>query len=250
MWDRTILKQNAKLALAGRKYRTAFLVCLIDSLILGIFNIAGHFSSPAVNIFSADAVQQYERTFSGRTSFWQVLMFIFVGLPLSVGVARFFVRNRFGRTELETMFSSFTDNYGRTVGGMFTTVGVVFLWSLLFIIPGIVKWMEYSMVRFILSDNPALSGTRAREISRRMTQGEKGAVFVLYLSFLGWYFLAGIVLTMFEWWLWPVSGVISCATTALIAAYQEATFAELYIFMRDRAIRTGAVTAEELGLAY
>jgi uncharacterized membrane protein len=63
---------------------------------------------------------------------------------------------------------------------------------MLFVIPGIIKSLQYCMVPFLLSDNPHMSGSRARQLSRMMTDGEKGAIFVLYLSFIGWFFLAGL----------------------------------------------------------
>ncbi len=59
------------------------------------------------------------------------------------------------------------------------------------------------MVPFILSDNPSMPGSRARQISRMMTNGEKGAIFVLYLSFLGWYLLAGLAVGMLTELFWP-----------------------------------------------
>ena len=255
MWDRAILKSNARQALSGGRYWTAYAVCLITSLITGIFSVIERFSEskPLQIQMMMDPTQEelYLRqaadkmTWSGLPN---LILMIFVALPLGVGLARFFVRNRFGETKLGTPFSVFRGGYANTLGSMFSTGIFIVLWSFLFIIPGVVKSMEYSMVRFILSDNPYLSGGRAREISRMMTDGEKGAIFVLYLSFLGWYLLGGIVISLLGWLFWPVSGLASIAVTALISAYQEATFAELYIFLRDRAIRSGIVQPAELGL--
>ncbi|MFW5795010.1 MAG: DUF975 family protein [Bacillota bacterium] len=66
----------------------------------------------------------------------------------------------------------------------------IFLWSLLFIIPGIIKWFSYSMTFFILVDNPNLAPTEAIQRSKEMMRGNKGKLFLLYLSFIGWYILA------------------------------------------------------------
>ena len=66
------------------------------------------------------------------------------------------------------------------------------LWSLLFIIPGIIKSYEYRMVAYILADQPELTRKEAFELSRKMMNGNKWNAFVLDLSFIGWGFLAAI----------------------------------------------------------
>jgi hypothetical protein len=256
MWDRTILKSNARQALSGGRYWTAYAVCVITSLITSIFSVIKSFfeTRPLQYDITMDPVQEkiyLQQYINTETWTWlpNLLLVIFVSLPLGVGIARFFVRNRFGETRLETPFSVFRSGYANTVGAQLSTEIILILWTFLLIIPGIVKAMEYSMVRFIFSDNPYLSGSRAREISRMMTAGEKGAIFVLYLSFLGWYVLGGIAISFLSWLFWPIMGLASVIVTSLISAYQEATFAELYIFLRDRAIRSGMVRPGELGLS-
>ena len=61
-----------------------------------------------------------------------------------------------------------------------------FLWSLLLLIPGIVKAYEYRMVPYLLADYPELSTEEAFRISREMMNGEKMNTFILDLSFIGW----------------------------------------------------------------
>lgn len=256
MWDRTILKENAKMALSGGRYWTAYAVCVIFSLIVGCFSVINGFfeTRPDYVTMNADPYESsiYAEQMVARWKwvwFPSLLLIIFIGLPLAVGVSRFFVRNRFGETKLETMFSCFRSGYASATGAMFTTRLVNFLWFFAFIIPGYVKMMEFSMVPFILSDNPSMPGSRARQISKIMTNGEKGAIFVLYLSFLGWYLLAGLAVGTLTGLFWPLSGIASVAVTPFVTAYQDATFAKLYIFLRDRAIRSGMVNPIELGLA-
>lgn len=71
--------------------------------------------------------------------------------------------------------------------GIFT-----FLWSLLFVIPGIIASLRYSMTYFIIADNPEISGLDAIKKSKQMMIGHKGELFVLLLSFFWWYVLCGI----------------------------------------------------------
>lgn len=68
----------------------------------------------------------------------------------------------------------------------------VFLWSLLFIIPGIVMSYAYSMADYIIYENPNLSPSRALQMSKAMTQGHKGDLFIFDLSFFGWMLLSGL----------------------------------------------------------
>jgi uncharacterized membrane protein len=73
-------------------------------------------------------------------------------------------------------------------------VAFTFLWSLLFIIPGIIKGIAYSFAPFIAIDYPELDARECQEKSIEMTQGYKGQLFILSLSFLGWILLGIITL--------------------------------------------------------
>jgi len=66
------------------------------------------------------------------------------------------------------------------------------LWSLLFVIPGIVKSYSYAMTMYIMQDHPELSGNDAITKSRRMMDGHKFDLFILDLSFIGWYLLGAL----------------------------------------------------------
>ena len=68
----------------------------------------------------------------------------------------------------------------------------VFLWSLLFVVPGIVASYSYSMTPFIMAEHPDMSASEAIAASKDMMQGHKGELFCLDLSFIGWSFLCGL----------------------------------------------------------
>ena len=68
------------------------------------------------------------------------------------------------------------------------------LWMLLLIIPGLVKCYSYSMTSFILKDNPEMKYDAAINESMRMMQGHKMKLFLLDLSFIGWFFLSILTL--------------------------------------------------------
>lgn len=93
------------------------------------------------------------------------------------------------------------------------------LWTLLFIIPGLIKSYSYRMVPYILSDNEDMSATEAITKSREIMNGNKWRAFVLDLSFIGWVFLSCITL-----------GLVGIF---YVAPYISATEAELYEAIKD-----------------
>ena len=125
------------------------------------------------------------------------------------------------------------DRYLDIVKAMLWRGFLNFLWFLLLIIPGIVKSYAYSMVPFILADNPNIGYRRAVDLSNQMTRGHKFRIFVLDLSFLGWIFLG-----LFAFFV----GVL------FVLPYINATKAELYLTLRQQALENGLTTEEELRL--
>lgn len=250
MWNRAILKSNARVALTGR-YWTAYAACVIAGLLSGLFSFlqqpfTARYTTSTANVVM-QTLEQPQPGWNG-TGFLAALFWIFVGLPLMVGLSRFFVQNRFGVTDIRAVFSGFRRCYGNTVGAMFVTKLFIILWTFLLIVPGIVKSLEYCMVPFILSDNPSMPGSRARQISSMMTAGEKGSIFVLGLSFIGWFALVSVPCSFFLNYLWPVSFFLSTVVIEFVVPYWKASFAELYVFQRDRIIQSGMVRPEEFGL--
>ena len=119
---------------------------------------------------------------------------VFLINPLEVGTNRFFVQNLKLDANLREICFAFDHNYLNCVKILFFRDLYVFLWSLLFIIPGIIKAYEYRMVPYILGDNPNIDREEAFALSNMLMQGNKGKAFVLDLSFLGWYILNGLTL--------------------------------------------------------
>jgi len=156
----------------------------------------------------------------------------FVSYPVMCGKNRFFMCARQGKVDFSNLFFSFKKgNYLKTVKTMFMINLKVFLWSLLFVIPGIIKSFEYALVPYLISENPDMSTQRAFEISKNTMNGEKMKLFLLGLSFIGWNLLALITCGIFSLFLNP---------------YINATFAEFYACMREKAINYGYADSYEL----
>lgn|GEM_PF-620442 len=109
-----------------------------------------------------------------------------VNIISGIGLPRFFVHNHRDRGEIGHLFESFSSSYMNQVVVMLLKNLFVGLWSLLLVIPGIIKYYEYLMVPYILADNPDTSWDDAKEQSRAMMDGEKMNAFLLHLSFIGW----------------------------------------------------------------
>lgn len=121
-----------------------------------------------------------------------ILVATFILNPLYVGCMRFFNRSFDTLPKFKELFHVFENKYKNVVCIMFLKSLYTALWALLFVIPGIVKSYEYSMVPYILSENPELDANEVFAISKSMMTGHKWNSFILDLSFIGWYILSGI----------------------------------------------------------
>lgn len=177
----------------------------------------------------------------------QFLIGSFLGAPVGVGYRRFFMKNRKGTAQFSDLFSAFSKgSYMRIVKTMFAMNIRIFGWSLVFYFPGLVKYYQYFFVSYIMAENPEISKERARQISTQMTQGHKWQMFVMGLSFIGWYLLfvlAEVVLALISCGLLAIPGMVLLLP---IAAYEQASFAELYTERREYALITGMAGKNEL----
>jgi len=99
-------------------------------------------------------------------------------------------------------FSGF-DDFWAAFKVQFLTGLFTFLWSLLFIIPGIIKSFSYSMSMYILAENKGMPALECIQQSKDMTDGHKMELFILYLSFFGWALLGVITFGIAYIWIMP-----------------------------------------------
>lgn len=244
MWERVELKNRAK-AVLKTNYWKAFLISLVILFATGGNgggSGGGGRNSIENNSYSwtmPDISPQYIIAgilFILSIIFAVILFFtalrIFLGYPLEVGGRRYFIKSAQYADNKGCFTFAFT---GGSYKGIVTTMllkGVFnFLWFLLFIIPGIVKSYSYSMVPYILAENPNIGATRAIELSKKMTDGHKFSMFVLDLSFLGWYLLGLLALFI---------------GTLFVLPYDYATKAELYLVLKQNAYNNGYLAQGEL----
>ena len=93
--------------------------------------------------------------------------------------------------------------YWRSVWAYLFRGILITLWSLLLVIPGIIKSLSYAMTMYIVKDHPELTVNEAIDLSKDMMYGHKYDLFYLYISFIGWYLLSILTLGIGTFWLMP-----------------------------------------------
>ena len=227
MWTRAELKDNAK-KFFKFNYWKMVLVALIMTMI-------GGGSGGASFSYSQNNTEQFQLSSMSNTQalgfavgiLVVVLVILVISFalqaflfnPLTVGAERFFVVSHYQKAELNELGFAFSNSYMNVVKTMFLRQLYIFLWSLLFIIPGIIKAYEYLMIPYILAENPNIDSKEAFAMSKQMMDGNKWNAFVLRLSFFGWVFLS----------------IFTCGILSVfyVNPYMFMTEAELYVALKE-----------------
>lgn len=147
-----------------------------------------------------------------------IVLEVLICNPIEVGCNRFYVKNLEEQAGVKEAAHAFDHSYKNVVSTMFFRDLYTVLWTLLFIIPGIVKSYEYQMIPYLLAENPQMPREQAFAESKRMMDGNKWKAFVLDLSFLGWE-----ILSVFTF------GILNIF---YVQPYMDATHAALYEALR------------------
>jgi uncharacterized membrane protein len=121
------------------------------------------------------------------------IAFFIVGSAIELGYNLFNVSLYESKSapKIETLFSRFSI-FGNALLLRFLMAVKIFLWSLLLIVPGIVAAYRYAMAPYLLAEHPEMTASEAIERSKQMMSGNKGRLFCLQLSFIGWFLLAAL----------------------------------------------------------
>ena len=138
----------------------------------------------------------------------------FIFNPLELGCQRYFFKNLDEDAKFSNVVFAFDHSYKNIAKTMFLRDLYIVLWSLLFVIPGIIKSYEYRMIPYILADNPEMPTEEVFAESKRLMSGNKWKAFVLDFSFIGWQLLS----------------VLTCGILSIfyVDPYQYSTNAALY----------------------
>lgn len=230
MWTRAELKDNAK-KFFKYNYWKMVLVALIMTMIGGgngfSFSYSRTYSQDGDpfgfgRMSDAEAMAFFTTVMIAVLVVWIIsaVLAMFLFNPLVIGVERFFVVSHYRKADLNELGYAFSNSYLNVVKTMFLRQLYVFLWSLLFIIPGIIKAYEYLMIPYILAENPGIDSKEAFAMSKQMMDGNKWKAFVLMLSFLGWELLS----------VFFTCGILSIF---YVSPYMLMTEAELYVALKE-----------------
>lgn len=178
------IRNRAHSLLAG-KWGTAVLIVLVASIIAGIgglgsWNVDSEDVGSLNGIITAGAV---------ALSLFAAVYSVFVANVVDYGFTTAFFRlGRSGVLVFEDLFKGFRD-YTRVLSTMFLKNLFIFLWSLLLVIPGIIKAYSYAMSEYILLEHTQLDALGAINRSKEMMRGNKARLFMLDLSLIGWWLL-------------------------------------------------------------
>lgn len=207
-----------------RRWLTMGLACLpvifLTSALEGGSTVAQCFSENQDNV-------SVSISFGGGILFW-------LSIPFMIAMAGYFLNYLRGvNPHWKTLYHEGIDNYGKYFKVGVITELIIALWTLLLIIPGIIKSYEYYFVHQIIHDNPNLDHKQARDLSRRMTDGYKSDLFVLDISFFLWYLL--VIITF---------GIAS----VYVIPYINCTKAMCYENLKHNALVNGFATPDEFGI--
>lgn len=231
MWNRAELKMRGNMA-----FKKNYVSAVVVALLMGIFGtVSGESSARRVsensdiysgNLFNVGMITGLLAGIATVVILIVLVAKVFVGNLLKMGGYRFFILNQTAQPGIGTLLDGFrSGHYVNIVLTMFLRDLFTALWSLLLVVPGIVKHYEYLMVPYIIAENPAMDYKEAFQISKQMMDGEKMEAFIMDLSFLGWYLLSAV----------------TCGLLAIfyVNPYVQASFAEMYTFNKQKAYPGG-----------
>ncbi len=152
--------------------------------------------------------------------------------PMLIGLYIYFLgawRNE--APPFEALFSGFRQ-YTQSLATVFLMGLFTFLWSLLFLIPGIIKSFSYSMAPYLAADYPDISASQALKVSNAITKGHKMDIFVMQLSFIGWSMLSGLTF-----------GILMIL---FVGPYMQLSMAGLYDALLQEALDRGVINEADL----
>ena len=233
MWNRAELKMRGNMA-----FKKNYVSAVVVALLMGIFGtVSGESSARRVsensdiysgNLFNVGMITGLLAGIATVVILIVLVAKVFVGNLLKMGGYRFFILNQTAQPGIGTLLDGFrSGHYVNIVLTMFLRDLFTALWSLLLVVPGIVKHYEYLMVPYIIAENPAMDYKEAFQISKQMMYGEKMEAFIMDLSFLGWYLLSAV----------------TCGLLAIfyVNPYVQASFAEMYTFNKQKAYQEGYI---------
>lgn len=217
------LRQRARSNLAGN-WGISVGAALIAALLGGLHTSSGYsFEFDLSTEAAYELPPELISIFLTLTSVASLLSFaaFIIGGVVQLGYARFLLKQHDGQElTIKDLFSQF-DRFGTGFAQAFLRGLYIILWSLLLIIPGIVKSLSYSMTPFLLADHPEMTARQAIDASKEMMDDHKMDLFILELTFIGWTLLSALTLGIGILFLNPYMNAAYAAFYRQLKAEQE-----------------------------
>lgn len=232
--DRALIKSQAKEIIRGKVFRLfliIFVVGILTGAVLSVTSVVSTFNNMDTitngDYYSAPMNVSY----SFGSGFGGLVSLLLA--PLAVTLAGLFLLTVKGTNfELADEFTyvfknTFDKNYLQKFLMVLLRSIFICLWSILFFIPGIIYYYKTYFAAYIMADNPEIDWKQALDLSKKMTNGHKGELFALDLSFIPWYLLMGVTM--------GIAGIY-------VTPYIMTTQALFYENFKQRGLQTGELS--------
>ena len=208
--NRSELKEDAKAKLKG-KYTDIITMFIIVAVITAVATCAGTWIDQTLGLIHEEVINfgYFEIPYKTTGLFSTLFAFIITGV-IGFGLVEYFLNISRGK---EVNWKDIFNRKDMFVFYIILSLLVSLfacLWSLLFIIPGIIAAISYSLVFYLKLDNPDLEYMDLIRKSKELMKGHKWEFFVLNLSFIGWALLVPFTLGILAFWLVPYIAVTEC----------------------------------------
>lgn len=211
--DNKVIKSNARDFIRGRLWMfwsVLLVVGIIESLANSLPQwIFGDRLSNLSDIIAGNPDNIPKEISSSVFGWYYVLnvLITIVLIPLNIGVAQNVLAWSRGEdvNKWKVLFGGFNSAkiFFKQVGVVVLNTILCALWAILLIVPGIIKGLAYSMYPYVLRDEPDLSVWQTIKKSEAIMKGYKGKLFLMYLSFVGWFILGAFTFGILYIWLTP-----------------------------------------------
>lgn len=211
--DNKVIKSNARDFIRGRLWMfwsVLLVVGIIESLANSLPQwIFGDRLSNLSDIIAGNPDNIPKEISSSVFGWYYVLnvLITIVLIPLNIGVAQNVLAWSRGEdvNKWKVLFGGFNSAkiFFKQVGVVVLNTILCALWTILLVVPGIIKGLAYSMYPYVLRDEPELSVWQTLKKSEAIMKGYKGKLFLMYLSFVGWFILGAFTFGILYIWLTP-----------------------------------------------
>lgn len=232
-------------AIARGAFRSQWGVAILVTLFVGIFTLASDAISTVGQIVSnpKDYLELFDKDLINKIiDFYNDNYRIFLIASIAIGL--FLAIVKYGECKVFTdvvegkdaSFSSVFDGFLYPVKAVAANIYIIILtalWTFLFVIPGLIAAIKYSMTYYIIAENPDIPITDAVDMSKNMMDGHKMDYFMLVLSFIPWLLLTTITFGL---------------ASVYVLPYMNCAYAQFYVMVRDEYNMANEVIREDRDL--